>query len=59
MPAIIAALVIRTGRIRDRAASIAASSAVPPRRRACSANVTSRIALATATPMAMIAPMND
>src|SRR5450759_3480331 len=28
-------------------------------RRCCSAKVTSRIALATATPMAMIAPMND
>ena len=28
-------------------------------RRACSANVTSRIAFATATPIAMIAPMND
>ena len=30
-----------------------------PARRACSANVTSRIAFATATPIAMIAPMND
>ena len=43
-----------------RAASIAASQRRCRRgARACSANVTSRIAFATATPMAMIAPMND
>ena len=59
MPAIIAALVISTGRIRARAAWIAVSSGEPPWRRACSANVTSKIAFATATPMAMIAPMKD
>jgi uncharacterized membrane protein YraQ (UPF0718 family) len=59
MPAIIAALVIRTGRILDRAASTPAASAEAPLRRVCSAKVTSRIALATATPIAMMAPMND
>jgi hypothetical protein len=59
MPAIIAALVIRTGRMRARAASIAACNAVPACGRKCSANVTSRIAFATATPVAMMAPMND
>ena len=38
------------GRVRGLAAALAAH---------CSANVTSRIAFATATPIAMIAPMND
>ena len=53
------ALVINTGRIRARAAVIAASSGACPCRRACSANVTSRMALAMATPIAMIVPMKD
>src|SRR6185436_18930156 len=57
MPAIIAALVISTGRRRARAAATAGSAS--PVRRASSANVTSRIAFATATPIAMMAPMND
>ena len=60
MPAIIAALVISTGRMRaPRGVDGRRRSRRPPRRRACSANVTSRIAFATATPIAMIAPMND
>ena len=59
MPAIIAALVISTGRMRDWAASIAVCSGDVPCTRACSANVTSRMAFATATPIAMIPPMND
>jgi hypothetical protein len=37
----------------------AAAVAALPARRCSSANVTSRIAFATATPMAIIAPMND
>ena len=60
MPAIIAKLVIRIGRSRSRGALDA--GLVPrrcPPRRLRSANVTSRIAFATATPTAMIAPMND
>jgi hypothetical protein len=38
---------------------IAAASALAPSRRYCSAKVASRIAFATATPIAMIAPIND
>ena len=59
MPAIMAQLVIKIGRSRARPASTPASPAAAPSVRCRSANVTSRIALATATPMAMIAPMND
>src|SRR4029453_18186196 len=59
MPAIIAALVINTGRMRDCAASMAVCTGEVPCTRDCSANVTSRIAFATATPIAMMAPMND
>src|SRR5581483_7981536 len=59
IPAIIAALVISTGRIRARAAAMEAETASAPRRRAASANVTRRIAFATATPIAMMPPMND
>ena len=60
MPAIMARLVIRIGRSATGCPVTAAASAgCPPVRRLSSANVTSRIALATATPMAMIAPMND
>ena len=57
MPAIMARLVISTGRSRSTAAARAASAAGAPFTRFCSANVTSRIAFATATPMAMIVPM--
>ena len=60
MPAVMAQLVIRIGRSRPSRPSTAARLAsAPSSRRCCSANVTSRIALATATPMAMIDPMND
>jgi len=59
MPAIIARLVIKMGRKRLCAPSTAAASAAAPPRRLRSANVTRRIAFATATPIAMIAPMND
>ena len=54
-----AQLVIRMGRIRLCAPSMAAAAEATPLWRLRSANVTSRMALATATPMAMIAPMND
>ena len=60
MPAIMAQVVMRIGRSRLAAPSTAAVA--PPRspwRRRLSANVTSRMALAIATPTAMIAPMND
>ena len=61
MPAIMAQVVIRIGRSRLPAPSTAAAVADWPRRagRRLSANVTSRMALAIATPTAMIAPMND
>ena len=59
MPAIIAKLVIRIGRKRLAAPSTAASASAVPETRLRSANVTSKIAFATATPIAMIAPMND
>ena len=59
MPASIAQLVMRMGRSRPCAPSTAASAASAPPRRLRSAKVTSKMALATATPMAMIAPMND
>ena len=55
-----AQLVIRIGRSRPSAPKTAASAAsAPSSRRRRSAKVTSRMAFATATPMAMIAPMND
>ena len=59
MPAIMAALVIRTGRMRRAPRRWRSAAEIPPCRRDCSANVTSRIAFATATPIAMMAPMND
>jgi len=59
IPAIIAKLVIRIGRRRVLAPSIAASYGSRPSARLRSAKVTSRMAFATATPMAMIAPMKD
>ena len=59
MPEIIAAAVIRMARTRLRAPSSAAFNGSAPPFRLNSAKVTSRIAFATATPMAMIAPMND
>ena len=59
MPAIMAQLVMRIGRSRPRAPATAASAGSAPSSRWRSAKVTSRIALATATPIAMIAPMND
>lgn len=59
MPVIMAALVIKMGRNLLCAASTAASPAWPLFTRFLSANVVRRIAFATATPMAMMAPMND
>ena len=59
MPAIMARLVIRIGRTRLAAPSTAACAAVAPSRRRCSANVTTKMPLAMATPTAMIAPMKD
>ena len=60
MPAIIAAAVIRMARRRPRAATQAPRRRRrPPRCRRSSAKVTSRIELATAMPIAMMAPMND
>ena len=59
MPAIMAMLVMSTGLIRVRAPSSAAAAEERPRTRRSSANVTSRIAFATATPIAMMAPMKD
>jgi hypothetical protein len=59
MPAIIEKLVMRIGRSRLRPPSTAAISASLLWIRLRSANVTSRIAFATATPTAMIAPMAD
>ena len=58
MPAIIARLVIRIGRTR-LLAPFKATIAVAPSRRRCSANVTSRMPLAMATPTDMISPIND
>jgi hypothetical protein len=54
IPAIIAKLVIRIGRRRLPAPSIAASHGSRPSARLRSAKVTSRMAFATATPVAMI-----
>ena len=59
MPAIMARLVIKMGRRRLAAPSMAAVAEAAPPMRWHSAKVTSKIAFATATPMAMIAPMND
>jgi hypothetical protein len=59
MPAIMARLVIKTGRNRLRAPSTAASPAPAPVNRLRSAKVTSRMALATATPTAMMLPIAD
>ena len=59
MPASMAQLVIRMGRNRLVLAKMAAACGSDPCIRACSANVSNKIALATATPTAMIAPMND
>jgi hypothetical protein len=59
IPASMAQLVIRIGRSRLAAPSTAAARADSPPRRRSSANVTSRIAFAIATPIAMMAPMND
>ena len=59
IPASIAKLVIKIGRRRLRAPSIAASHGSRPSIRLRSAKVTSRMAFATATPIAMIAPMKD
>jgi hypothetical protein len=54
-----AMLVIRIGLMRVFAPWIADAIAELPAHRYSSANVTSKIAFATATPMAMMAPMND
>ena len=59
IPAIIAQPVIRIGRRRLAAPETAASGTRAPPIRSRSAKVTSRIALATATPIAMIAPMSN
>ena len=67
MPAIMAQVVIRMGRSRLPAPSTAAAVLARSREAASrgrqsrrpSAKVTSRMALAIATPTAMIAPMND
>ena len=59
MPAIIAPAVIRMARTRPCAPCKVASCTVLPSRRLASAKVTSRIALATEMPMAMMAPMKD
>ena len=59
MPAIMAQLVMRIGRRRLRPPSIAAATGSALFCRACSAKVTSKIALATATPTAMMAPIAD
>ena len=59
IPAIMAKVVIRMGRRRLAAPLTAAASAGAPSRRYRSANVASKIALATATPIAIIAPMKD
>ena len=60
MPATMAQPVMMIGRSRPLAAVIAARSAgIPSSRRCRSPKLTSMIALDTATPTAMIAPMND
>jgi len=59
IPAVIDRLVIRMGRKRLPAPWTAASAAVAPAQRSRSAKVTSRIALAMATPMLMMAPIKD
>ena len=55
---IMASAVISTGRIRVAPASSAAASGVAPSSWRCRANDTSRILLAVATPMVMIAPVS-
>src|SRR5262249_52981319 len=59
MPMIIAKAVISTGRRRVNPASSAAVRASAPSFRRSFANVTIRMLLAVATPIAMIAPMSD
>ena len=59
MPAIIAHAVIRIARMRLVPPCSADAVESPPSCRRISANVTNRIELATATPIAMIAPMKD
>lgn len=59
MPTIIAAAVIRTGRILVRPALSAAWNAECPFNCSSRANVTSRIEFAEATPTAMIAPISE
>ena len=54
MPAIMAALVIRMGRMRSLTPWIPDSKEEAPLRRCCSANVTSRMAFAVPTPTAMM-----
>jgi hypothetical protein len=58
MPMIIASAVISTGRIRVAPASRAATAGTAPSSRRCRANETSRMLLAVATPMVMIAPVS-
>ena len=59
MPQIIAAAVIRMARARLWPPSRAASAEDAPAFRLNSEKVTNRIAFATATPIAIMAPMND
>ena len=59
MPKIMAVAVMRIARRRPLAPSRAASSERPAFVAERSAKVTNRIELATAMPMAMMAPMND
>ena len=58
MPMIMASAVISTGRKRVKPASIAACSASPMRVQTLLANDTTRMLLAVATPMHMIAPIS-
>ena len=58
MPMIIAEAVISTGRIRVEPASSAADNGGTPARNRCNANDTTRILLAVATPMVMMAPVS-
>src|SRR5260221_479673 len=59
IPAIMAMLVIRMGRMRKKAASFAASKALPLDLRMCSALVINSTALAIETPTDMMMPMYD
>ena len=59
MPIIMAVAVINTGRIRACPAESIASVAEGPKARSSFANVTIRMLLAVATPMHMIAPINE